>query len=29
VVFNGDACVDAAVVHFLVESTAPPAALHC
>jgi pimeloyl-ACP methyl ester carboxylesterase len=29
VVFNGDACVDAAVVNFLVDSTAPPADLHC
>lgn len=29
VVFNGDACVDTAVVQFLTNSTPPPAALRC
>lgn len=29
VVFNGDACVDTAVVEFLIESTPPPADLRC
>jgi predicted alpha/beta hydrolase family esterase len=29
VVFNGDQCVDAAVVNFLVESAMPPADLRC
>jgi pimeloyl-ACP methyl ester carboxylesterase len=29
VVFNGDACVDTAVVNFLVDSTQPPPDLHC
>lgn len=29
VVFNGDACVDTAVVDFLVESTPPPVDLRC
>ncbi|BBY30600.1 alpha/beta hydrolase [Mycolicibacterium sediminis] len=29
VVFNGDACVDPAVVAFLVDSTLPPAGLRC
>jgi len=29
VVFNGDACVDPAVVSFLVDSTAPPVGLRC
>ena len=28
-VFNGDACVDTAVVNFLVESVVPPEGLHC
>ncbi|MGV0853847.1 alpha/beta hydrolase [Mycolicibacterium phlei] len=29
VVFNGDACVDTAVVRFLVDSVLPPYGLHC
>ncbi|PEG34655.1 alpha/beta hydrolase [Mycolicibacterium agri] len=29
VVFNGDACVDTAVVRFLVDLVAPPEGLHC
>jgi predicted alpha/beta hydrolase family esterase len=29
VVFNGDQCVDTAVVNFLVDSTQPPPDLHC
>ncbi|AMO62164.1 tripeptidyl-peptidase B [Mycolicibacterium phlei] len=29
VVFNGDACVDTAVVRFLVDSVPPPYGLHC
>jgi hypothetical protein len=29
VVFNGDACVDTAVVDFLVDSTQPPTGLRC
>jgi hypothetical protein len=29
VVFNGDACVDSAVVAFLVDQTQPPAGLRC
>jgi hypothetical protein len=29
VVFNGDACVDTAVVRFLVDSVVPPADLRC
>jgi hypothetical protein len=29
VVFNGDACVDSAVVNFLVGLTPPPAGLRC
>lgn len=29
VVFNGDQCVDTAVVNFLVDLTAPPDGLHC
>jgi pimeloyl-ACP methyl ester carboxylesterase len=29
VVFNGDQCVDTAVVNFLVDSVAPPPDLHC
>lgn len=29
VVFNGDACVDTAVVNFLVDSAVPPPDLHC
>jgi hypothetical protein len=29
VVFNGDACVDTAVVNFLIDSVVPPADLRC
>jgi TAP-like protein len=29
VVFNGDQCVDAAVMSFLVDSVVPPADLRC
>jgi pimeloyl-ACP methyl ester carboxylesterase len=29
VVFNGDACVDSAVVRFLIDSVTPPAGLRC
>ena len=29
VVFNGDTCVDTAVVNFLVDSVVPPEGLHC
>ncbi|MDT7760246.1 MAG: hypothetical protein QOH27_6144, partial [Mycobacterium sp.] len=29
VVFNGDQCVDTAVVNFFVDSTQPPPDLHC
>ena len=29
VVFNGDACVDTAVVAFLTNATPPPAGLRC
>ncbi len=29
VVFNGDACVDTAVVAFLVDGVQPPAGLRC
>lgn len=29
VVFNGDACVDTAIVEFLINSTSPPADLRC
>ena len=29
VVFNGDACVDTAVVNFLVDSVVPPVGLRC
>jgi TAP-like protein len=29
VVFNGDACVDTAVVNFLIDSVVPPDGLRC
>jgi hypothetical protein len=28
-VFNGDQCVDTAVMRYFVNATVPPAALHC